>query len=150
MRVYCEHGALTSKLRALKRAGRVELIHFPYDKGAHSRHINGTAVPSAAQYRDINLTYGEVHYGDFSASEKLRSIRTTIGPENRRDALHIDSAYKSQCDCFVTRDRGIVSKRTELEALVGLRFFDPDDDWQAFVEFLELSEKTNARPPKTE
>lgn len=143
MRVYCEHGALTSQLRAFRNAGRVELIHFPYDKDAHSRHIERTAVPSEAQYRDLNLTYGELRWksGDFSGSEQLEPIRAILGPANRRDALHVDSAYKSRCDCFITRDRGILSKRAKLEALLGLRFFHPDEDWEVFVRFLESSER---------
>jgi hypothetical protein len=143
MRVYCEHGALTSQLRAFRRESRVELIHFPYDENAHSRYIDRTAVPSEAQYRDLNLTYGELRgtYGDFSGSERLKSIRAILGSANRRDALHVDSAYKSRCNCFITRDRGILIRAEELEALLGLRFFHPDEDWKAFVEFLESSEK---------
>lgn len=143
MRVYCEHGALTSQLRALRRAGRIELVHFPYDPNSRSQYIIRNAVPSEAQYGDLNLTYGEVlwTYGDFSGSNLLESIRAILGRDNRRDALHVDSAYKEQCDCFMTCDRGILSKRPELEKLLGVRFFNPNQDWEAFLGFLESSER---------
>jgi len=34
-----------------------------------------------------------------------------------------------------------MSRRAELEALLGLRFFHPDQDWEAFVRFLDSSER---------
>lgn len=43
VKIYCEHGALTSDLRMLQREGLVELIHFPYDPNSWSRHIKISA-----------------------------------------------------------------------------------------------------------
>ncbi len=76
-------------------------------------------------------------------SVKHTEIERIVGRDNRRDVLHIDSAYKSCCACFFTRDRSdIIANRTELETLLGLRFFHPDDDWDRFLDFLNSREVT--------
>ena len=139
VKVYCEHGALTAGLRALQRAGRISLIYFPYDPNARTSHISPTALPSQAQYRDLNLTYDELscRYDDFQGSEHYQSIREIIGPQNRRDSLHIYSAYKSQCKALVTRDTDILNDRARLEALLGLRIINPDTEHEALVALLD-------------
>jgi len=79
--------------------------------------------------------------GEMVESDKHVEIERIIGRSNRRDVLHIDSAYRSGCVCFFTRDRGdILAKRTELESLLGIRFFHPDDDWDRFSDFLNATE----------
>ena len=140
-KVYCEHSALTAGLRALQREGRCSLIYFPYDPDARTPHISPTALPSEAQYRDLNLAYDELtcRYDDFQGSEHLERIRQIIGPQHRRDALHIDSAYKSGCKALVTRDSDILSHREELRRLLGLHIFNPDTDHRALVALLEGS-----------
>jgi hypothetical protein len=76
--------------------------------------------------------------GEMSPSPLYRSILEIVGGRNRRDALHTDSAYKSSCRAFFSRDRkDIISNRQALESLLGIRFFHPDDDWSAFLDFLE-------------
>lgn len=98
MKIYCEHGAITSELRTHQRSGRIELIHFRYDPDARSRHLSPSAIPSEAQWRDLNVTWEELNcsWNDFSASEYLDQIYSILGGGNRRDALHIDSAYKAE------------------------------------------------------
>jgi hypothetical protein len=77
------------------------------------------------------------YIGEMVESDKHGEIERIVGRSNRRDVLHIDSAYRSGCICFFTRDRGdILAKRTELESLLEIRFFHPDDDWDRFLEFL--------------
>ena len=138
MRVYCEHGAITSDLRRLQHEGVVELVRFPYDPNSRSRHINTVAVPSAAQLRDLNLTFAELAFAfsDHQGSQHLSDIVRLIGPGNRRDALHIDSAFKSGCGIFVTQDKDILRYRQHLEGLLGIRFFHPDDDKEALLDFI--------------
>jgi hypothetical protein len=117
MKVYFEHGALNRALRSLQRAGKITLIHFPYDPDSRSNPISAIAMPSAAQYRDLNVRYDELghcRYDDFVGSPMLSKIREIIGRENRRDALHVDSAYKSGCRAFVTQDRDILDRAREL------------------------------------
>lgn len=139
VKIYCEHGALTAELRALQRAARISLVYFPYDPNARARNISPTATPSQAQYRDLNLTYDELDcaWDDFQGSEHFESIRKIIGPQHRRDALHIDSAYKSQCQALVTRDTDILAHRLRLEALLGLRIINPDTDHEVLVGLLD-------------
>lgn len=141
MKIYCEHGGLTPALRELQRAGKITLIYFPYDPGSRPRAIKRIAIPSAAQYRDMNLTYGELKgtYGDFNGSEMLPRIIEIIGPSHRRDALHVDSAHKSQCQAFVTRDTDILKHSARLEQLLGIRVINPDTDHQALLKLLDAS-----------
>ncbi len=52
--------------------------------------------------------------------------------------MHVDSAYKSGCKCFVTRDKDdILSKRESLEKLLGIRFFHPEDDREELAKFIK-------------
>ena len=130
MKIYCEHSALTADLRALQRAGRIELVHFPYDPESRTRHIVPSAMVSNAQWRDLNTTWDELTgtWDDFKGSEHLNQIMRIIGPENRRDALHIDSAYKTGCTALITVDTDILDHKRNLEALLQLRIFHPEDD----------------------
>ena len=140
MRVYCEHSALHPKLRGLQREGRITLVGFPYDPNSRSKSIRQLALPSKAQIGDLNLPIGDMKFriGEMVESDKHVEIERIVGRGNRRDILHIDSAYSTGCRCFFTGDRGdILSRRTELEALLGIRFFHPDDDWEQFVNFLQ-------------
>jgi len=61
-----------------------------------------------------------------------------VGGQHRRDVLHLDSAYKSGCSCFLTGDKtDILANREALSELLGLRFFHPNDDWADFVAFVD-------------
>jgi hypothetical protein len=142
MRVYCEHGALNERLRCLQTEGRIVLVGFPYDPNSRSRAIRTLASPSRARIGDLNLRIGEMKFpiGQMDGSEKQSEIERIVGRGNRRDVLHIDSAYRSGCVCFFTRDRrDILAKRTELESLLSVRFFHPDDDWDRFIDFLNAT-----------
>lgn len=137
LKIYCEHNALTPQIRRLRHLGRIEVLHFPYDRDSTFRQVSRQALPSDAQVRDLQCTIdelGDVRIGDFVGSEHLEAIVRIVGLTNRRDALHVDSAYRSGCQCIVTGDSDIWSKASELELLLGLRVFRPDDP--ALVEFL--------------
>lgn len=138
LRLYCEHGALRPFLRKLQLQGRIRLLHFPYDSGSHGKYTRPTALPSGAQVRDLHLPvqdYGSTPISEFCGSEKLERIMDIVGRNNRRDALHLDSAYKSKCDGMITCDSDILSKRTELQVLLGLRIYGPDEsDLRQFIE----------------
>lgn len=139
--VYVEHSALTDQIRALARAGSIELIHFPYDPDSRSQHLPNRGVPSAAQWRDLNMPFSELPgtFDDYVGSEHLEAIVALIGRQNRRDALHVDSAFKSGCAAFLTRDTDILSQRAKLEQLLNLKFFHPDDDADNFARFVSQS-----------
>ena len=137
MKVYCENGALTAGLKALQRSGVIELVNFPHDPNAWSRAISPTAKPSALQYRDIvlplkvpiNCTYDELGVG----SAMYPRILAIVGAGNRRDALHVDSAYKSGCRAIVTTDNDILAHRTELEALLSIAVLPADTAHEALA-----------------
>ncbi len=127
MRVYCEHGALTVEIKAWARTGRIELVHFPYDPDSHTRPIPGIAEPSNAQIRDLNLPIKDLPgtIGHYKGSEHFEKILAILGREHRRDALHVDSVFKSRCPIFITRDSDILKHKAQLLDLLGIRFFDP-------------------------
>jgi len=140
-KVYCEHSAFRQELYQLQRDGLVELFTFPYEARTEKKHKK--AIPSKAKLADLkHLRLAEAHwrFSDFNGSEKLDQIRQILGPRTRRDALHIDSAYKTGCAAFLSRDCGhILAKAHELEQLLGMRFFHPDDQWDDFLKFIKAN-----------
>jgi hypothetical protein len=137
LKIYCEHGSLTTEIRQLCRERNIELVHFPYDSDSHTRKA-GIAAPSEAQIRDLNLPIASLPgtISDYSGSEHLSEIVSTIGKSNRRDALHVDSAVKSGCSAFITEDSDILQHKAELEILLGIKFFSAAErcDLGQFIE----------------
>jgi hypothetical protein len=79
----------------------------------------------------------DVKISDMTESNMFDSIAEIIGRENRFDVQHIDSAYKTRCDCFLTPDgRDIISHREELEQLLSIRFFHVPAELDAFEAFV--------------
>ncbi len=136
-KVYCESGSLTKDIKKLGCSGSVEFVHFPYDPDSHTRKIPGIATPSSARIQDLNLPIKDLPgiIADYSASDRFDEILSIIGCSNRRDALHVDSAFKHGCSAFVTRDSDILNHKTELERLLGIRFFHPDE-WSDLEQFV--------------
>jgi hypothetical protein len=116
----------------------VELIHFPYDPDSQSQHLAATASPSETQWRDANIAWDETDstWDEAQGSEHLEAIRQLVGTQNRRDVLHVDSAFKSGCKAFVTVDQDILSKREQLEVLLGIRFFHPERNEAELYRFI--------------
>jgi hypothetical protein len=141
LKVYCEHGALTTDLRAMQREGLVDLVHFPYDPDSLNRKTKTLAVPSEAQWRDLNIPFAAspFAFSDHQGSQYLLEIREVLGSANRRDALHVDSAFKSGCRAFITRDRGLLAHRQRLEDVLGIRFFHPDKDREELLKFIHAA-----------
>ena len=137
MKIYCEHNAMSADIRRMLRHANVELMHFPYDPDSQSRHVDVIAAPSRAQIRDLNLPMKDLPgtCDDDSGSVHLDTIRSTLGPQHRRDALHLDSAFKSGCTAFMTRDSDILDHKPQLEGFLGIRFFHPETDRDAFQSF---------------
>jgi hypothetical protein len=151
VRVYCERNAMRPWLRDLEREGRIVRVLFPYD-GNNPRDIQ-LATPSVVTCDSTWIIADmAIRIGDMEASEKLEQIRMIIrranekriaapagliGEKTEGDARHLDSAYKSGCRAFFTTDkRDILTHATELEPLLGLRLFHPDDDQQQFGELV--------------
>ena len=75
VKIYCEHGALTSALRSLKRKGRIELVYFPYDPDSRAAAITPTATASETQYRDLNGLVAALQKGGLNAQ-----VQSWLGP----------------------------------------------------------------------
>lgn len=135
VKVYCDTGAFRKELKDLEAAGQVTLVMFPYEN--RNRRIADVGVPSQMTWKDLkNFTWDTLPgtWNDYTGSEKYSSIAAIIGKQNRGDTMHLDSAYKSGCLCFFTRDKSnIYAKKTELESLLGIKIYHPDTDW---IEFL--------------
>jgi hypothetical protein len=51
-------------------------------------------------------------------------MQFTLAKNNRRDILHLDSAYKGKVDCFLTSDKGDICRHySKLEILLGFKIF---------------------------
>src|SRR5262245_21900541 len=138
IKVYCEHSAMSRDIRAIQRGGDIKLVHFPYDPDSRSRHIGDLAMPSNAQIRDLNLQIMDLPgtVAEYSGSVHFATILYVLGLNNWRDALHVDSAFKSGCAAFVTVDSDILNQKSCLEKLLGVKFFHPVNDLKAFRLFV--------------
>ena len=137
-KVYCEHGALRTELYELQKIGQINLVLFPYEEKV--KRIKEPGVPSEAAWSEMNFSWENSpgSWEDYKGSTKYVQIQEIIGRENKRDVKHLDSAFKSNCQAFLTRDKGdILSKKNELEEILKMKFFHPDDDWVEFCKFIE-------------
>jgi hypothetical protein len=108
--------------RRTNRAGSFSL-RSQFEHSLHSRN----ADVSAAQIKDLNLPIRDLPgaIACYSGSDRLYEILTIIGHNNRRDALHVDSAFKSGCKIFVTTDSHILQHKERLHALLAICFLNP-------------------------
>jgi|GEM_PF-5448683 len=82
-------------------------------------------------------------------SKIYEDIKNTIGSQNRRDVLHVDSAYKERSDVFLTEDRDILRVRNDLEKICGFKIFNTSDssDRGVMKEYiLNILKQKNQRP----
>jgi hypothetical protein len=143
VRVYCEHGAQSTWLQEMRRAGRIELIHFPYDPDSRSKNLMMPELPSGAQIQDLHVPICDLPgtIADYVGSQFLEAILVLL---DRRDALHMDTAVKNHCRAFITRDSGITQHAAQLEELLGIRVVDADRDREAFTRFIEQASPNGA------
>jgi len=141
MKVYCEHHAVRQWQRDLHKKGRITLVLFPYDQ--RTRRIKEVATPSVAIWKELNITWDEADFSwdEFSPSPHYSDICNIIGEENIRDVKHVDSAFKSKCQCMLTCDNDILSHSQELEELLNIVFFHPDNHREEFIAFLKRFEQ---------
>lgn len=138
MQVYCEHGALVPALTVLQRQGRILLVHFPYDPDSFSPRRTRLATPSAARIADLGLPINRLPgtIDSYVGSPRFDAIQAVIGRAHRRDALHLDSAFKTGCGAFFTSDTDILKHAAALEALLGFPIYNPAVDVPHFIERL--------------
>ena len=133
--MYCDTGGFRKELKDLEQQGRIILVMFPYEN--INRKITGLGLPSQATLGDLKNFTLETLPGaleDYKGSEKCPAIERVVGRENRVDILHLDSAFKSQCSSFLTRDKNdILFNKAFLEELLGMRIFHSDEGWGEFL-----------------
>lgn len=116
---------------------------FAYDQT--NKQIKEVANPSDATWDEIDYSWDELDYApkDFTPSPHYKEIQDIIGKENRKDVLHIDSAFKSGSKCMFTRDDHFLSdgKKDKLESLLNIKLFDAVKDKDKFMEFLKYYEQ---------
>lgn len=143
--VYVERGATFVELRDLSRKGRLTLVHFPYDEGDRSflygrwgkylRRAKGSLVTCDTTQLTSD---SDLIISDLDGSVIYSKIQGIVGRDSEHDVRHLDAAYKSEADAFLTQDkRDIIRNRRELERLTGLRIFHSDDDRGEFIKFVE-------------
>lgn len=141
IKIYTDTGADISKLKK-KVASYCEFYQFPYDSPDRPKKTFLLAKPSDAQWQDCHPLWDEfsdITWDDFQGSPLYPEIKALIGigPENRRDVLHFDSAYKTDCKVFLTSDKGdIWSKRAALEALTGIKIFCTSIESEDILDYL--------------
>ena len=126
-------------LRNLQNEGRIQLLHFPYDPDSRSKYLTLSEKRSRARWSDMNTSWEELRdtsWSDHSESEQFESIEFIIGKSHRRDILHVDTAYKEGCRAFITSDNDILSKKDELEQILGIKFFHPLKDQEKLMNYL--------------
>ena len=136
IKIYCDSGGFRKELKELEKQGKIQLIMFPYEN--KNKKILSKGVPSEMRWNDTRiLTWGDMTgyaWGDFRGSDKYAEILLILGDNNRRDVLHLDSAYQNGCFCFLTRDKEhILRNKYEIARLLSLRIFHSDDDWKGFL-----------------
>ena len=137
-------------LRELSRQGKIVLVLFPYDgyNPAGVKFATPSVITADSTWLTADMT---IPFSDMEGSEKFEQIRQIIrrekenlrkapagriGEQTEGDARHLDSAYKSGCRAFFTKDgQDILDHAAELEELLGLRLFHPDEE-QRFMVFL--------------
>lgn len=119
----------------LQREGKVELMAFPHEQP--TRKIKGRARPSLLRASDAHWTADSTFLiSDAVGSDKYTQITRIVSKRKKSemDARHLDSAYKSKCDCFFTSDKkDIVNNREVLEALLGIEIYHHVDDLEKFL-----------------
>jgi hypothetical protein len=129
--VYCEKGAYAPEVKRLWRAGRINLIHFPYDsedRRWHDKQKIPFARPSLVTINTDELRITDpTAIQDTEGSDLYRQIARVLGKHPREfDVRHLDSAYKSGTDVFVTRDGNFHVHADELYQITGVRVVAPE------------------------
>ena len=135
-KIYCERGAYRKELRELELSGKIEIVSFPYE--GRNRKTPKDSRPSIITMDSTYITWDMTFLiGDAVESDKFSQIASMVGKNNTMDIRQIDAAYKSQCQVFLSPDKGdIISNRNELEGLLGMKFFHPKENWDEFLAFI--------------
>ncbi len=127
--IYLDSGANTRFLRPYKH--QIDFIEFPCDSMSNKRKYTRQVDPPELQWRDMNMTWEEANFSwnSCTKSEKFEEIKHIV--IQRKDALHLDTAYKAKADIFLTSDKGdIGSKKERLEAICNFKIFETKKEFE--------------------
>ena len=139
IKIYLDSGADITGIKKLYK--QCLFVNAPYDDSSNRRKNTECALPpiSQAQWRDANWTWEECNtpWEENTGSKHFTAIQKIIGKGNRRDALHLDSAYKEGVHCFLTADKkSIWTHRHSLEALLDFKIFHPPSELEDLRVFI--------------
>lgn len=128
IKIYCEDGAVTKPIRKIGQSEEFTLISFPFEN--HNRRTKDATKPShlTADSTFFTADNTKVKLSNTSFSDKGNGIKDIIGINNFNDVRHFDTAYKEDCQIFLTPDKkDIASKANRLFTLTGIKVFHCDD-----------------------
>lgn len=122
--VYCDTGGYRKELK--KYGKNITLVMFEYENT--NKNISNDCLPASnLTYDDLEnspATVGDLTFDSFDSSDKIKQIEQIVGKENQKDVFHLDSAFKSNCDIFLTSDNDdIYSNKEDLEKLLSFKIF---------------------------
>lgn len=131
--VYCEGGAYVGIVKDLRRERLIKVIIGPYDTQPKKKRFE-PARPSLVTMDSTYFTCDNpTPISDLVESPKYEEILRIIGKQNRQDALHLDSAYKSHAQAFLTSDwQDVGRNRDELQKALGFPIFHMPKEAMAF------------------
>ena len=139
IKIYCDSGADITFLKEFFSV--CEFIQFPYDSVHRPKNKKMDLTdPSDLAWQNAHLSWGESKFTweDFSESDIFGKILAIVGANNRLDASHLDSAYKSGADVFLTSDKkDIFSKKYALEIVCKFKIFYTAEEKEAIVACIE-------------
>jgi hypothetical protein len=116
----------------------IKFLQWPVDK--RNKNIKNFGLPAGEiTWSDDNLTWEASNFtwADYSPTEKYECVKQIVGKNNRRDCIHFDIAIKNKCQFFLTEDKDFLQKRDHLEALSGIKIFDPSKYLDKFIDSLK-------------
>ncbi len=138
-RVYCDTGGYRRELQAMEAGGQIELVTYGYEN--RNRKIPRRAPSSNPTWDEGDSIWDDETgtWNDYKAqSDRWPALVCLIGPQNLRDAKHLESAYRADCDAFLTSDYDdIVARAEEIYITIGVRVFHSTKQWDAFVKYIE-------------
>jgi hypothetical protein len=127
IKIYCEDGAMTKKVRSLRQRDNIKLISFPFEN--FNKRTIDSKFPSNLTCDTTRITAdSDILISDTLPSEIFNSIKKIVGANHFNDIRHIDTAYKENCKIFISPDKDdIINNGEELESITGIKFFFKED-----------------------
>lgn len=148
IRIYCDTGADINCLKSFY--SECEFYQFPYDSPDRNKKLikQGViklALPSEAQWQDCHQTWEESNFSwDESGSDLLTDLIALLKKDSkksteelRKDALHLDSAYKMKCHILITSDMDILSKKLDIYRLCKIKVFQSHKESEELIKHIQ-------------